>query len=687
MPYPPLPAMFPRLSPAALAALLALLAQPALAEWRPVTFTNPELRAKGVITGDGAQWFRALAVDRTSGDFMLWCTDVGGLFRSLDGGKNWEPANIGFHSRGSAAAAIDPRNPARAIVVAANSGVHRFNGVYLTTDGAASWREVLPVTQSGSQDRARRSLVYDPSTYDERLGFTRVAYWSRLAPDRPMFGAPPEPHRALYKTEDGGETWAEVPGGEAAASAQLAVLPGSGVLLAAGEAGVLRSTDGGRTWTTTLEGPATGIDTTPAAPELVWATRPDSVWRSTDGGLTWQRNSAADALVREKGVFRNITVAPSDPRRLVFFQWNPGYWHESRIERGFTLIPSNAREAQFAFHPLDADILLSSGGDYPALSRDGGRSYAFAGNGVNNLLVGGSFNFSATDPDVLFLGSQDYGAMLTTDGGESWRYFAPGGKEWGGFNYAAYASTPGQLVVGEAAGWGAPKIVNVSQDGGRGWDLTKLTMATPLVSNGDPRSARTLFASQHRSTDGGRTWTVMNGATHVFTHDTRNGELVGVDQGGGAVRIVRSRDGGASWTAVFTAEGGVTDLAYDPARDRYLVVEQNRLRVWQGGAYLPDPALPHDQTGAPRVRSVALDPRDPAVIYVAANRDTFASSAGALRSRDAGATWENLNLTRPLDGTRLDGGREPQWVRLHPRTREAWFATACYGVWKHSAPE
>ena len=33
-----------------------------------------------------------------------------------------------------------------------------------------------------------------------------------------------------------------------------------------------------------------------------------------------------------------------------------------------------------------------------------------------------------------------------------------------------------------------------------------------------------------------------------------------------------------------------------------------------------------------------------------------------------------------------DGGREALAMRVHPKTRELWVGTACYGLWKLSAP-
>ena len=58
-----------------------------------------------------------------------------------------------------------------------------------------------------------------------------------------------------------------------------------------------------------------------------------------------------------------------------------------------------------------------------------------------------------------------------------------------------------------------------------------------------------------------------------------------------------------------------------------------------------------------------------------------------LRSRDGGATWQNLTRQAPLpsdrrDPNQLDGGREAICVRVHPKTRQAWVSTSCYGIWK-----
>ena len=665
--------------------------------WQPVTFTSATLRAQGITTGDGAQWFRSLGISPADGNFMLWGTDVGGLFRSIDGGANWEPCNVGFDARGTSAVAFDPYNPERVLVAGGNSFAHAFNGIYLSENRAASWKRTLSIRHSSGQDVGRTALAFDPTSFDPALKQTQIAYWSMILEDKPAYGPSGDP-TGFFRSRDGGHTWERAAGADNARGARLLVHPQTGHVFAATAHGLLRSADQGDSWHLLLDGEITGL-ASDAAGQL-WICRPGAVLHSGDHGTTWQELPAAAALARPNGKFQNIAVSPAHPSRLALDHINPEWnfiryyshdggitWHRSAIKRNDTLVPSNQRTALFSFHPTRREIILAPGGDYPALSRDGGATYALAGNGVNNLLIGGAFNFNPHHPDLLFLGSQDYGTLVTRDGGYTWTYHAAGGKSWGGFNYGAYAPDPETLLVGDSESWGGKKELLISRDAGKNWKRTGLYYnGEPYIAYSCPHNPDILFASSFRSTDRGVTWKEMKGATHVLGHDPVDGSLFGIRRShlkGVNDWVVRSTDNGETWQDVFLARGTVQDLAFHSATGIYHVVTQGRLEQWKDGHFLPQPAVPPDQEGEPRVRSVALDPADPLIVYLAANRDRFSTSVSALRSDDGGKTWTNITRQEPLDGLTRDGGREAQWVRVHPQTREAWFATGCYGVWKY----
>lgn len=669
---------------------------------------------RGVLTGDGCQWGRAVAIAESDPAFMLWGTDVGGVFRSLDGGRSWEPANVGYHSRGTANLAIDPRNPRRVIAVAANSAPTDYNGLYLSDDQAGSWRQVLPIHMAASFD-LRRQVAFDPSSFDPVRNRTSTVYWSRLGADVPKGGgrwgaAVNDP--GFYRSDDGGESWSRIHGAEALSDAVLAVHPTKGVVYAATPRGFFRSFDRGLTWGLSLPGRATSVAVSPAAPDQVWLSQPRGLFVSLDGGDNFEEIRGARALddgaaedpkartTRWIGL-HNLTVSPVDPRRMVLWRCSPGFrwprfssadggatWTEARILKDHVIVPTNPREGLFAMHPRDPDVILSSGGDYPTLSRDGGRTFTLAGNGVNNIYIVGGFNFSTVNPDVLLLASMDYATLLTLDGGRNWSYSEPGGKGWGGFNHSGYASTAAVLLAGESDAWGVAGRLATSHDRGKSWRITDHRL-DPRFTYGDPRQPEVLFAAGLRSEDGGRSWSSMTGVTSVRTHDASTGDLWGVNgEAGDAATVVRSTDGGRSWAPVFVASRAIADLAVDHRRGRVYFVSAGRLFYWESNrGILPVTGLISDQQGPPELRSVALDPRRPETVYVAQARNRFASSASVQRSLDAGVTWENLTVNTPLDGTRRDGGREAIWVRVHPVSGEAWVATGCYGVWKHAPPE
>lgn len=677
-----------------LIAMLALL-QPALADpvWEPLPLVTEAQRKLGMVGGEGAQWPRSVQW-APDGSMFLLGIDVGGIYRYLPG-KPFRPANVGYSPRGAAEIEFDPANPRRVLVVGSNSTTGEHHGLWLSTDGAASWRSVFPVRICGNDDM-RDQIAFDPATALPDRSKTRVVYWSRVASDRPDMGNNPEIKPRLYKSEDGGETWRELPNSVTWGGAWLKHHPTrAGTLYAGTSEGLFVSTDGAATFTKTLSGEVTGLSVSTSAPDSLWVSGPQSLHVSTDSGRTW-RALSTQGILRGTDRLRNLNVSPADSSRMVVWReavpndWNwPRFfsedggrtWSQSQMAQdGRNFLPLNARQGLFAWHPKRASEVWSLGGDWAVRSTDGGKTYRFASDGYNGILVGGRWSFSQSDPDLIFFGSQDYNGAVTRDAGRHWTYLNPAGNGWGGFCYGGYAVTRRFLIVGNAAGWNAPRILRISQDGGQTWTDTGITLSGADVSYGLPGRPNLAFAFDHRTVDGGRTWTKMNGCRGVFTH--AGDRLYGAD--GGAV--VMSRDQGATWTRLFDAGSDVQDLAVDPRSGRIYVVASERARVWDG-TRLEDLPTPTDQFKLYRERTVAVDPVQPNVVYVGRAGNTYASDSAVLRSMDRGKTWTNLTRQRPLVGEELDGGREAICIRVHPRTREVFVATSCYGIWKTAGPK
>ncbi len=125
----------------------------------------------------------------------------------------------------------------------------------------------------------------------------------------------------LFASEDAGETWEQRASIEEMPSDVFGLtVVGSGtemVVMVGPESGVLRSDDGGRSFTTMLDVPAGAVALEPEAPDVVWALTAAGLARSDDTGRTWEPPSTLDGvegqpvtLAAGEGVLWVVTEQP-----------------------------------------------------------------------------------------------------------------------------------------------------------------------------------------------------------------------------------------------------------------------------------------------------------------------------------------------------------------------------------------
>ncbi|HMF08571.1 MAG TPA: hypothetical protein VKJ00_05505, partial [Thermoanaerobaculia bacterium] len=96
----------------------------------------------------------ALAIDPLSPATIYAATQSTGVFKSVDGGQSWTAANTGLMSEGLAALAIDPATPAT--LYAGTYG----GGVFKSVDGGGSWTPI----NAGLTSMTISALAIDPVT-------------------------------------------------------------------------------------------------------------------------------------------------------------------------------------------------------------------------------------------------------------------------------------------------------------------------------------------------------------------------------------------------------------------------------------------------------------------------------------------------------------------------------------------
>ena len=662
------------------------------------------LDAGYVPGGEGCQYPQTISMDRKDGQFILYATDVGGIFRSTDGGKRFEPCDTGFSAVGACGFAIDPRNPDRCLAVGDNSGNewYPYDGVYLSTDRGATWAQVLPKTNHAGE-KGREQIAFDTSSFDAAKGCCTVAYWAEEGNKQEQGGR-------LYKSTDGGASWLKIADGAGYGGGNvtsiLKIHPAKGWIFIANDYGFYKSTDGGATFARKLEGKFTGLDSVPGKPDVVWLTRSDAILRSDDAGETFTPLTFSGLAN-----IAHLQVSPADPRRMIaidsrtnerYFSANGGAtWTKSRVDMRHSWIPPdilyNDRNKQVAWHPTNPDVAFAIGpGDVMSKTVDGGRTFEWANNGNNGIMIGGLFNFNVENPDILYFGSQDYNGGLTRDAGKTWKFMnlsisnthAKRGDDsdpWG-WVYGAYAADDQVLFGGNRAYTENEANLWITFDGGKTSEQKVFNLTGAQVSYGDPTDPNVLFCWSYRSADRGRNWARMAGCDGVFTSNpTGDHELFGRS----GKSIVRSKDHGVTWEAAAAIPAEVHDLAYDQKRDRFYAAADNHLYRCDGPAYSAvdlSARLPKDQHGDGfMATTVAVDPVDPSVVYAGACGTGlfFQRNNAVARSVDAGLTWERLTCN-PKHG--MSGGQMASAIRVHPKNRYLYVGTCCFGMWRIAPP-
>ena len=688
-------------------------------QWAPLPLLTAAQKAAGVAPGgEGCQYPSSLVADPIDGSLLLYGTDVGGIFRSDNGAKEWKPANLGWKANGSIAFAVDPRSIDRVLAVGSISGNQfvQADGVYLSVDKGRTWSQVLAVPRIELTHDQITMLAYDGSTYDAATKLTRTAYYA--------LQSCPNQTAGIYRTDDGGVTWMKVADAEAFGGGNGHIfigVPGlDGALIVGSTAGVFRSTDHGLTFAQINapgSGEVQGLSTVPSAPGKIWISRDDGVQRSDDGGKTF----AAIAHDGKISKFSRIMVSPADPQRIATHDQkdNERYishdggktWAKAvAIYNKDEFIPDDTRTGfrdrnfSVAWHPKDPKICWATGpGDLLWRSDDGGLTFTWANNGINNIMIGGLFNFSASNPDVLYFGSQDYNGGLTLNAGKTWSFanltvsytsgaVRQGGNDSDGWGwvYGGYSPDGKILYGGNHEYQGNQHDLWISFDGGKTSEKKVSKLSGAQVSYSDPRDANVFFCWGWRSADRGRTWTQMNNCDGVFTASAAADRTM---YGRNGKAVVRSIDHGVTWQTVTTLPADISDLAYDHIVNRVWATADKTLYACTQPGFAPisvNAALPKDHFDSTMVvTTVAVDPTDPRIVYVGAlgiglwvQRD-----ATVARSLDGGATWERLTANPAyLENGWVTGGQMTSAVRVHPVTRRLYAATCCFGWWTFPPP-
>jgi photosystem II stability/assembly factor-like uncharacterized protein len=215
-------------------------------------------------------------------------------------------------------------------------------GVFVSTDGAASWR----ASTSGLAGTGILALVAHPSQ-------TGTVFASVQSPP------------ALFRSTDFGQTWMQLTfaPNQLVSPVNAIVIGSNGAIIvaAANQQALLISTDGGKTWTVEAALPVPNNQTlaiSPSNPSTVYLVDSSSaVQRSTDGGQTFSTVLSSVHLTQ----FARVAVDPKNPSTVYATDFNVLYRSTDAGQIWSQLSLPNSVNPQTLFvSPADSRVFLGT---------------------------------------------------------------------------------------------------------------------------------------------------------------------------------------------------------------------------------------------------------------------------------------------------------------------------------------
>ena len=507
-----------------------------------------------------------------------------GVYKSTDGGKTF--AMMGLpQSKHINRIVMHPTNNDVVLVAATGPlfGPGGERGVYKTTDGGKSWKQVL----KGDDDTGANDLVM--SSTDPNILFASMYQRRRTACCMNGGG----PGSALWKSTDGGDTWTKVTG----TGFPTGPLGRIAVDVFRQSPNIVYATVEGPAPTAQRAAAATeNMNPAPAGRGVVAGV--SGLYKSTDGGATWTKQSNTNARPM---YFSQLRIDPVNPERI----YMGGVGLHLSVDGGRTFETDAALVTHDDVHgiwidPKNPDHVIIGNDGGLATSYDMSRTWQF----IENVPVGLFYHvgFDMETPYNVCGGMQD-----------NYDWCGPSASRMnrGIFNYDWFQILGGDGFVAIPDLRDSRIIYTESQDG----NMVRRNKVT-----GESKSIRPTPQNVGNATAGEAYR--FHWDTPLMLSPNDPGVLLAA-----ANRVFRSTDRGDSWTAISP------DLTKNEKRDDIVTM----------GLKGSDIAISRNDgiSQWPTIVALSESPKQKGVFYTGTDDGTVSMS------KDNGATWQNITKNLP----------------------------------------
>ena len=677
-----------------------------------------------------------LKFDPTNENILYASGDIEGIFKTTDGGLSWQNINnnlarlpYGGNVYWTNDIVIDPQNSQK-IYLCGGAGLWR------SSNGGQQW-DSLFVNYANDEPTMVSTIAVNSSNTNiiyMGLGDRTEGSFADYEPI-PAYGG----RTGLYKSTDGGTSWNKlnIPGFDTASIYSIHIVnENSDTILISTAKGIYRSLNGGASWTvannglphtncymlkgTNISGTYTLFLTvrTLGTPGNV-ASFSGGFFRSDDFGNSWTditsdlpKYEPTDSMFLD---YWRFDINPSNPAHILIATTRGSHWDEAGIygtwdadspvptwDLVFYPFHGGWMDSAFFIDPYVFDIVFSPSNpakvayceEHVSISNDTGTTWQqkfttqqgankWKGNGLE-LMNTDAIAFHPTNPDVYFIGYDDFGLFRTDDNANSFSRLDPkqspdyaplppldGVKDiiidpqiptdiyisrWGGSqgDYIADYPTGGILYSSDNGNTFAPRVGSLPEG--------RCDLAMDMQSGA--AGSRTLYCAVYysgiyKTTNSGQSWTSVNtgfgaeaGKVWQIVIDPNNNQTLyaGLNtRGNGNIGIYKSTNGGQNWSLLNnTPAGDVLSLFVDNAGKIYAGITDNFDYYTSGGLYRSadggnswSEILDHS-----RVIDVQVHPLDTTIIVATGSpwyQYDDISPLGIHLTTDGGLSWQDVS--------------------------------------------
>ncbi|HKR14221.1 MAG TPA: hypothetical protein VJT15_19305 [Pyrinomonadaceae bacterium] len=584
----------------------------------------------------------------------------GGVWKTTDGGVNWESISDGsvFGTGSVGAIAVADSDPNVIYVGMGESpirgNVSHGDGVYKSSDAGKTWKRI------GLEDtRHIPRIRIHPKNPD-------LVYVAALGH---IWG--PNEQRGVYRSKDGGKTWERIlTRGNKAGAIDLVLDPSNPNVLYAGfwevnrkpwtlesggpGSGIFKSVDGGDTWTELTRNPGlprgmigkVGLTVSPANPDRVWAlveAEEGGVFRSDNAGRTWTRVNEERRL-RQRAWYYTRIYADTKSADTVYVL-NVGFFRSNDGGRTYsTLGTPHSDNHDLWIAPDDPNRMIESNDGGANVSFNGGRSWTDQDQPTAQfyrVALDNDFPYNVygaqQDNSTIRIASRTMGNSIGTSdwydvgGGES-GWIAPSPKD----SSIVFAGSYGGLTTRHDKRTGQERDINPYPNNpmGSGADVLKYRFQWNFPIVFSPHDPNTLYVGANvlfKTTDEGSSWQAISGDL------TRNDKSKQGPSGGPITKDNTSVEYYATIFALMESpvQAGTIWVGSD---DGLVHLSRDGGKNWSN-VTPPKNIMPEWI----QINSLDASPHDPGTVYLAGTMYKWDDNKPYLyKTSDYGKTWKKI---------------------------------------------